>query len=278
MPPLLPQCFWYDGDLLQSGNLTLDIDQPGLLYGATVFTTLRVYQHSLEHPLTNWAGHRSRLHSSLQSLGWRSPQWNRIREGVNVLKDAFPVLRVTVFPDGREWITGRALPSDLPNRQQHGIAAWLIDNASRYQRSLPEHKTGNYLGCWLALQAARRQGAGEAILRNDSGNWLETSTGNLWGWCDGYWWTPPLDAGILPGLARTQLMDWLQLQSQQVMEAPWTSHQVRRFEAIAYSNSVVQLIPIHTILDDGTKLEYSADHESFEILWGVYRNAPGAKF
>ncbi|MDJ0705364.1 MAG: aminotransferase class IV [Leptolyngbyaceae cyanobacterium MO_188.B28] len=278
MTHLLPTCFWYDGDLVQAASLNLEIDQPGLIYGATVFTTLRVHQNSMEHPLTNWAGHRRRLQSSLQSLGWRSPQWGRILEGVNVLKEAYPVLRITVFPDGREWITGRLLPSDLQERQRHGVLAWLTDDVSRYQRSLPSHKTGNYLGCWLAMQAARQRGAAEAILRNDSGNWLETSTGNLWGWSDGHWRTPPLESGILPGLARAQLIQGLELLSQSVIETPWTPQQVLRFEAIAYSNSVVQLIPIHTILDDGTKLEYSPYHKSFEILWAGYLNASGAKF
>ena len=266
MSKLLPQCFWYDGDWFESSALSLDIDQPGLLYGATVFTTLRVYQNSIAHPLTNWVGHCRRLQISLQVFGWREPDWDQILKGVNVLKETYPVLRITVFPDGREWITGRFLPSDLPDRQQHGVTAWLADDASHYRRPLTFHKTGNYLGCWLALQAASARGAVEAILRDPLGNWLETSTGNLWGWVEGGWWTPPLEAGILPGLVRSQLLQWLQSNSQPVIEAAWTPERVRRFEAIAYSNSVVQLIPMHTILMDGTKLEYSPSHQSFEIL------------
>ncbi|HCF27363.1 MAG TPA: 4-amino-4-deoxychorismate lyase, partial [Cyanobacteria bacterium UBA11049] len=53
-------------------------------------------------------------------------------------------------------------------------------------------------------------GAGEAILVDANGNWLETSTGNLWGWQNGCWWTPPLEAGILPGVVRQQLINWCQ--------------------------------------------------------------------
>lgn len=270
MAKLLPPCFWYDGGLFQSGTLSLNFEEPGLLYGATVFTTLRIYQNSIAHPLTNWIGHCNRLQTSLQGFGWQEPEWGQILRGANVLKETYPVLRLTVFPDGREWITGRFLPSDLLDRQQHGITAWLTDNASQYRRSQAFHKTGNYLGCWLALQAAQRRGAREAILRDDLGNWLETSTGNLWGWGEGCWWTPPVNVGILPGLARSQLLHWLESKSQSAIEAPWTPEQVRRFEAIAYSNSVIELIPIHTILDDSTKLEYSAYHRSFEILRGYY--------
>jgi 4-amino-4-deoxychorismate lyase len=63
--------FWYNGQLKQTDSLELTIDEPGLLYGATVFTTLRVYHQSLDSPLTNWKSHCDRLISSLQTLGWQ---------------------------------------------------------------------------------------------------------------------------------------------------------------------------------------------------------------
>ncbi|MEB3151575.1 MAG: 4-amino-4-deoxychorismate lyase, partial [Sphaerospermopsis sp.] len=46
--------YWYCGKLIESKTLELNINDPGLLFGATVFTTLRVYDHSLDHSLTNW--------------------------------------------------------------------------------------------------------------------------------------------------------------------------------------------------------------------------------
>ena len=55
-------------------------------------------------------------------------------------------------------------------------------------------------------------GAKEAILVDESGNWLETSTGNLWGWHDGIWYTPHLDNRILPGIVRSHLLNWLKSQ------------------------------------------------------------------
>ncbi|MEW6498638.1 MAG: 4-amino-4-deoxychorismate lyase, partial [Cyanobacteriota bacterium] len=115
--------FWYNGQLMDGSTLELAIDDPGLLYGATVFTTLRVYQQSLNHPLTHWQRHCSRLLSSLQTFGWQLPDWQRLREGAEVLSTSYPVLRITIFPDGREWITGRFLPPDLGQRQQQGITA-----------------------------------------------------------------------------------------------------------------------------------------------------------
>ena len=247
--------FWYNGKLIHSENLELKIDDPGLLYGATVFTTLRVY-HKLDSSLTNWTAHCDRLKFSLQTFGWQQPDWQRLRQGAELIMAHFPVLRITVFPDGREWITGRLLPPDLTEKQNNGIVAGLA--LPKFVRCLPAHKTGNYLSAWLARQQVDAQ---EAILVNENGNWLETSTGNLWGWRDGSWWTPPLTARILPGVMRSQLLKIIS-----VREEPWTNQLVTGFEAIAYSNSVVEIIPIHTVIQPTSKLYYNPQHPSFKEL------------
>ena len=255
--------FWYNGKLIQSQTLELDINDPGLLYGATVFTTLRVYHNSLDSSLTNWLSHCDRLQFSLQTFDWRQRDWNRLRQGAEIIMAHFPVLRITVFPDGREWITGRFLAKDLTNKQKTGIISTLA--MPELYRSLPGHKTGNYLSAWLAKTTAQKSNAQEAILVDEAGNWLETSTGNLWGWRDGSWWTPPV-SGILPGVMRSQLINWLHTTQQVVREEPWTAELVKGFEAIAYSNSVVEIIPIHTVIQPTGKLEYNPGHPSFQQL------------
>lgn len=254
---------------MEGSHLELAVDDPGLIYGATVFTTLRVYNGSLESPLTNWTAHCDRLRSSLQAFGWSLPDWQRVRQGAEALVASYPVLRITIFPDGREWITGRDLPSDLVQRQQLGITAWVAD-APEYRRWLPTHKTGNYLGAWLARQAAQQQGAFEAILLDARGNWLETSTGNLWGWHEGCWWTPPVEADSLPGVARSQLLHWLEKQGATVRETTWDTEQVGKFKAIAYTNSVFEVIPIHTVFNQHKPLTYDLSHPSLEQLRSLW--------
>jgi len=237
---------WYDGLLLKEETITLPINDPGLLYGATVFTTLRIYEQDLDHNLSQWRDHCYRLSQSLQAFSWQQPNWHRLREGAQHLSQQFPVLRITIFPDGREWITGRTLPSDLAQRQQQGITAWLADKGE-FRRSLPQHKTGNYLSSWLALQTAKEKGAQEAILVDETGNWLETSTGNLWGWKDGSWWTPVVN-DALSGIARSRLIKRLKQHNIPVQETVWTPEFVNGLEALGYSNCVVQVVPIHTVI------------------------------
>jgi branched-subunit amino acid aminotransferase/4-amino-4-deoxychorismate lyase len=243
---------------------------PGFIYGATVFTTMRVYGGSLDHPMTNWAGHCDRLKQTIDTFGWPEPHWQQLRTGAEAMIAHWPVLRMTIFPDGRELIIGRSLPADLAQRQQQGVSVVVLDGA-QFRRSLPDHKTGNYLASYLALQAAKKQDCQDAILVDDRGRWLETSVGNLWGWGDDRWWTPPLQGEILPGLMRSQLMNWLTSQGQFVNEEPWTRDVIRGFEAIAISNSVMELVPIRDIRTESGILTYPTDWAAFQTFWQFFR-------
>jgi len=272
--------FWYDGQLFDDSpsNTGADdipngplshppFDTAGLRFGASVFTTLRVYGQRLDHPMTQWQAHCDRLKNSLTYFTWSEPDWSSIYVGCQLLKDHYPVLRITVFPDGKVWISGRSLPPNLDRQQQKGISAWLAP--ADYARSFPSHKTGNYLACWLARQAAQRHGAQEAILTNVNGDWLETATGNLWGWADGQWWSPlsqQIGRQCLPGIMRQRILYLLTEFDQPVNSQHWDKSTWSRFEAIAYSNCVVQLLPIHTILLGRTTLEYNPQHASLKAL------------
>lgn len=261
---------WYNGGLSNSPTLEIAPDDVALLYGATLFTTLRIYENRLDHSLTQWAAHCQRLMQSVQELGWVVPDRDRLTAGVQAMQPYAPVLRVTVFPDGRELIIGRSLPADLRDRQRRGVVAWVADSA-HYSRPLPQHKTGNYLGCWLAQQAAQRHGAQEAILKNEQGDWLETSTGTLWGWDGDRWWTPPLNAGILPGVVRSRILHGLAALGNPAIEAPWTAATRDRFLTLAYTNSVVEIVPLRAILPTPASVNYNPNNGSVQMLWDAFR-------
>ena len=257
--------YWFNGKLIESETIQLPINEPGLLFGATIFTTLRVYEKSLDTRLTHWEAHQQRLISSVKSLSFQQPSWQNIRRGTEILINNYPIIRITLFPDGREWITGRLIPfSDLTDRQKYGVKVTLA-KPEQY-RSLPFDKTGNYLAPWLAKKNALKQDAQEAILTDAAGNWLETTTGNLWGWCDECWFTPPLSTGILPGIMREKIINWLQNHQYHVREQPFTSELVQRFKALAYTNCVVEILPIHQVIHPMVKLQYDPRHDSFKKL------------
>jgi branched-subunit amino acid aminotransferase/4-amino-4-deoxychorismate lyase len=255
--------FWYDGAWRSGNQISLDITDPGLLYGATVFTTLRLYERNLADRRSAWGLHRSRLIQSLAEFGWKMPDWQRVENGIGRIVD--PVVRVTIFPDGREFIVGRALPAHLTQRQTEGIMAVVMDQAVG-ARSHPQHKTGNYLTPWFGLQHAQDRSAQETILTDAQGNWLETCTGSLWGWADGIWYTPSLAAGILPGIARDRIISGLKCHNGKVLECHWDADLTRRFTGIAYSNCVVEVVPIGQILDGTEIREYRIDPDILSEL------------
>ncbi|BAQ60655.1 aminodeoxychorismate lyase [Geminocystis sp. NIES-3708] len=259
--------FYYHGKLHENNHINLDINDSTWLYGATVFTTLRVYQKSLNHPLTNWHNHYNRINASIKKFDWISPDWQQIEIEISYLLKYFTVLRITIFPDGKELIIGRQLPSNLENKQTKGIEGLVCLNPE-IKRSLALDKTGNYLAPYLALQQAKKQGYDEAILTDVNNNWLETNTGNLWGYKQGIWFTPTLETGILPGIARKMIIE----NAQFPLEINhWTPDFIVDLEAIAYSNCVVEIIPFKNIKIGDTVKKYNINNQGYSLLKKCYK-------
>jgi branched-subunit amino acid aminotransferase/4-amino-4-deoxychorismate lyase len=235
--------YWWTGQLHFGNTLELSLDDPAFLYGATVFTTLRVYRQNPQHPLTALEAHLHRLEVQVDALGWESPSWEQVNLAVQTLAPYYPVLRITLLPDGRELVTGRALPPDLAQKQQTGVVLLAVEGG----RSWPHLKTGNYLVSFQALRQAGAHGAKEAILMKE-GTWLETSRGNLWAWDGSQYLTPP-EEGCLAGIFRQQLLSTLA--NLQIPHAvlPFTPERQRSFRAVGYSNSVVELLPVREIIE-----------------------------
>src|SRR5690606_7546639 len=66
----------------------------------------------------------------------------------------------------------------------------------------PRIKSNNLLNNALAMQQAQARGAVEAVMRNARGELAEMSQSNLFVVSGGRVRTPPLDAGLLPGITR----------------------------------------------------------------------------
>jgi branched-chain amino acid aminotransferase len=242
--------YWWTGRLHSGNTLTLSLDDPGLIYGATVFTTLRIYHQNPQHPATALEAHLKRLELQVKALGWEASN--------------YPVLRITLFPDGRELVTGRGLPPDLAQKQQEGVILLAVEGG----RSWPDLKTGNYLVSFQAFRKAEAQGAQEALLTQE-GTWLETSRGNLWAWDGSQYLTPP-EEGCLAGIFRQQLLSRLVHLAIPYAVVPFTPERQRSFQSVGYGNSVVELLPVRGII--GTDYsEGAAVWQEFKDLTPMHR-------
>ena len=71
----------------------------------------------------------------------------------------------------------------------------------------PLIKSNNLLNNALAMQEALKRGAFEGVMRNYRGELAECTTSNLFIVKNGEALTPPLDAGLLPGITREFVVD-----------------------------------------------------------------------
>ena len=88
-----------------------------------------------------------------------------------------------------------------------GIRVSLVSVRRNHPQALnPMIKSNNLLNNALAMQEALRSGADEALMRNQSGDLVECSQSNFFIVRNGALLTPPLVAGLLPGITREFVM------------------------------------------------------------------------
>jgi branched-chain amino acid aminotransferase len=89
-----------------------------------------------------------------------------------------------------------------------GIRVSLVSVRRNHPNALnPLIKSNNLLNNALAMQEALRAGAAEALMQNQAGELVECSQSNFFVVRDGVVMTPPLSAGLLPGITRELVLE-----------------------------------------------------------------------
>jgi branched-chain amino acid aminotransferase len=95
-----------------------------------------------------------------------------------------------------------------PGVYDMGVTVALVPVVRNHPGSVnPMIKSNNLLNSALAMQEAVRRGAFEGVMRNYRGEIAECSTANIFVVKDRRALTPPLDAGLLPGITREYLFE-----------------------------------------------------------------------
>lgn len=91
---------------------------------------------------------------------------------------------------------------------ERGVKVSLVGIVRNHPGSVnPLIKSNNLLNNALAMQEAFRHGAVEGVMRNYRGELAECTQSNLFVVKDGAALTPPIDAGLLPGITRAFLFE-----------------------------------------------------------------------
>lgn len=121
----------------------------------------------------------------------------------------------------------------------------IVDRLRNDRRALdPATKSGNYLNSVLGLAEAKQLGATDCLMQNGSGFLTEASTANVFARIDGVWCTPRLDDGILAGVTRALLLDFLPQCGERTDERHLTAADLARADEVFLSSTLRDIGPV----------------------------------
>ncbi|SAK70645.1 aminodeoxychorismate synthase component I [Caballeronia ptereochthonis] len=142
-------------------------------------------------------------------------------------------LRIALDKSGRIAVTSAplgALPSDTVDVLLASDRGFAPQSSAD---SLLRHKTTRRADYDRAWKAAEAEGAFDMLFSNERGELTEGGRSSVFVQLDGKWWTPPVDAGVLPGVMRAVLIEELG-----AAERTLTMRDLERAEGLLISNAL----------------------------------------
>ena len=216
-----------NGRVSDQEHASISIFDHGFLYGEGVYETLRTYHGQ---PFL-FDRHMRRLRNSAGMLALPIPLTDqqvddRFRETMRVAglgggADREAYIRILVTRGIGELTYDPAatpIPSIVvivkpnvdPPRDvfERGVKVAIVGVVRNHPGTVnPLIKSNSLLNNALAMQEALRHGAFEGVMRNYKGELAECTQSNLFVVRDGAALTPPIDAGLLPGITREFLFE-----------------------------------------------------------------------
>jgi branched-chain amino acid aminotransferase len=137
-------------------------------------------------------------------------------------------------------VTASKLPPQLEELRARGLRLGTV-SAGTPSLLLAGAKTTSYGVSFAARRAAIEGGADDALLVSE-GRVLEAATANVWAVVGGALRTPPVGAGVLPGVTRGFV---LEVAAAEVAELPL--EQVRGAEEVFTTSSIREVMPVASV-------------------------------
>ena len=200
--------------------------------GFSLFETLHATR---SEGIRHLARHLARLRRSAACLGFRlslADIRSALTAATATLSPAHPWrLKLALRKDGHFTLGQAPLEPLPPGPVGLLIAPEPMDEVD----PLLAHKTSHRASYDAAIATAARQGAFDMLFCNRQGLVTEGGRTNLFAFLDGAWLTPPLAAGVLPGVMRGLILDdpaW------GAREAPLTLADLRRADRLMVTNAL----------------------------------------
>jgi branched-chain amino acid aminotransferase len=157
---------------------------------------------------------------------------------------------LSVTPTPTLVIIVKPFPAPAEKTFTEGIKVSLVSIRRNHPRALdPMIKSNNLLNNALAMQQALRAGADEALMQNQAGDIVECSQSNFFVVKDGAALTPPLSAGLLPGITRAYVMEIADQIGVPAREARLTPDDVRAADEAFITGTTREVTPVVAVDD-----------------------------
>ncbi len=203
----LDEQVFLDGELVESSEARISPFGAGFMAGYGVFETISLVQGKPVFFPDHW----ERLQRGLAALQIRSGtsavelerRCTELAKANRLIDGSVKVVIYRDEEDVGELIVGRR-SSYLPTDYERGFQLMTVSDVRRLRGAA--HKTLNYLKSILAREAARASGADDALFVNGDGQIYEGAATNVFIVKGQHVLTPPAECGILPGVARAQIL------------------------------------------------------------------------
>lgn len=248
--------YYVNGQYVAADQAALGLNDLGIVRGYGVFDLLRTYDGKLfklhEHVL--------RLERSAALIGlelpWSTGEIEAIARATymrNTIANATIRIIVTggaaddfMTPQQRPTLIVMVNPIGIPapEQQSHGVKVIT----TRIERMMPTVKSLNYITAIMAMQAARRVGAVEAIYRTADDRITEGTRANFFIFRDNRLITPQTD--VLGGITRDVVLE-IAGDDFEVVEAPLFYADLATCDEAFLTSSTKEILPV-TQIDDLT--------------------------
>jgi branched-chain amino acid aminotransferase len=256
-----------NGRVVDQEHAAISVFDHGFLYGEGVYETLRTYNGE---PFL-FGRHMRRLRKSAGMLALDIPLSDeqidaRFRDtmraaslGGDTNREAYIRILVTrgvgeLTYDPAACPTPSVVVIVKPNVDppaeafERGVPVALVPIVRNHPGSVnPLIKSNNLLNNALAMQEAFRRGGFEGVMRNYKGELAECTQSNLFVVKDGAALTPPIDAGLLPGITREFLFEVGADRGIPVREAVLRDEDLFGADEAFLTSTTRELVPIVTV-------------------------------
>jgi branched-chain amino acid aminotransferase len=276
-----------DGTITRAEDARVSVYDRGFLYGDSVFETVRTYNrepYALAEHLDRLA--RSAVHVHIPLPVTLDVLAREVREVIAQAHNPESSARImltrgtgplgldpTVALTPLRVIIVEPLHTLAASMYDEGVGVILVQTQRAGDATGGTAKVGNYLASVLALSKARAAGAHEALILNQRGEVAEGTTSNVFMVRGGVVTTPPLDAGILPGITRQKLLEAARGMGIPVREASISPADLVAADEVFLSSSIREVLPVVRI--DGRPVGSGRPGPMTKALHGAFRRAAG---